>query len=82
LKQRKVQELSVFPIDEERVEELNHSIKILERELADLSSPRLLQHQLAATSAAERPDELPPVEDSRPSGPRELPPEIEARLAS
>jgi hypothetical protein len=81
LKKRRVQELSVFPISKEILEELDENIKVLEEELEKLSAPRFRNHPVAAALADQFPDELPPVETPQPSGPAELRPEIKARLA-
>lgn len=59
LRTRRTNLLSVFPIDKETLQELDENIKILQDELATITSVRFGQHHVGATLEAQRPDELP-----------------------
>jgi hypothetical protein len=80
LKQRRYQELSVFPINTDIIGEFDQNIEVLEKELEKLRSPRFRSHPVAGALADQRPDELPPMEDPGPSQ-KKLRREIKARLA-
>ncbi|HKU76907.1 MAG TPA: hypothetical protein VJR02_23555 [Pyrinomonadaceae bacterium] len=79
LKKRRVQELSVYPVDQATLKEVNENIKLLEKELEDLRAPRFRNHLLATSLADQLPDDL-PTEDSQTSRQAELQPGAKAQL--
>jgi hypothetical protein len=63
LRRQRIKLLSVSPIDKETMREIDESIEVLEAELESVSVSRFGQHRLSATSEAQFPDELPPVNE-------------------
>lgn len=80
LKKRRVQELSLYPVDKSTLEEIDENIKLLEKELEDLRAPRFRSHILASALADQLPDDLPHIEDSPSSAHTELKPGAKAQL--
>jgi hypothetical protein len=59
LRKRRITLMSVSPVDQEELREVDGSIRLLQEELDSISSERFGQHRLAATLESQRPDELP-----------------------
>jgi hypothetical protein len=65
LRKRRVNLLSVFPVDKEALHEIDENIRLLQTELESITSARFGSHQLAATLETQRPDDLPRVDEAR-----------------
>jgi hypothetical protein len=59
LRKRRITLMSVSPVDQEELREVDESIRLLQAELDSITSERFGQHRLAATLESQRPDELP-----------------------
>ena len=80
LKKRRVQEISVYPVDKVTLEEIDENLSLLENELDNLRAPRFRNHILAGALADQLPDDLPLTEDSQTSVKTELQPGAKAQL--
>lgn len=61
LKRKRIKLLSVSPVDDEELREIEENIRLLEGELESITASRFGQHQLAAALESQQPDELPRV---------------------
>lgn len=59
LRRRRISLISVSPVDQEELREVEGSIRLLEGELESATSERFGRHRLAAALESQRPDELP-----------------------
>jgi hypothetical protein len=64
LKKRRVNLLTISPIDREALQEIDENIQLLQTELESISSARFGSHQLAAALETQRPDLLPPPDEA------------------
>ncbi|HEX8068912.1 MAG TPA: hypothetical protein VF546_03105 [Pyrinomonadaceae bacterium] len=65
LRRRRVNLMSMFPVDQAALREIEENIRLLEAELEAVASARFGQHQLAAAFEAQQPDDLPPLGEAR-----------------